>query len=476
MLSELRKDIAALTKSEKTLFCIAAVITLIGTFFMYWLFNYIDGQSIMVWSVNNWDLLVEGRWQDFYTDKALNLRGAMHNDMSAEGLISPFMYILQSIWCLPIWLTHYFNGNLYIGTIGCVYYYKVLLFILTVVMAYYCYKMAKELSGSGYKSLMAGLLVLGSSEILLSTGYSGQDEIVYLCATVMALDALIHSRMKLFVGLSTFVVTLCPLMIVPMFAMLLLRQKNLFRVILDAVIMFVPSGFWTLVSAGMEGKYTANTMNEQFEWIIDYIGIPVANGSASLMVLVSLAVFVICFYLDSNISSRQIVWFSSLLPIYLSFFTNSLFYRSLLFVPFVCILITLCEGKSYDLAVLMMAILNYVRFFTLGIKSPMHMNTLYTGGNKAVVAFCQRFGSTKYETYDPLVDKIIEKAPTLGDLGSSLNAVNVLAILILLWMTFSDKNSKKLESRTLISEKISFFAYMVCIPVYLMIFFVLLIK
>lgn len=412
----------------------------------------------------------------FYTDKAINLRGAMHSDMSAEGLISPFMYILQSIWCLPIWLTHYFNGNLYIGTIGCVYYYKVLLFILTVVMAYYCYKLAKELSGSGYKSLLSGLFVLGSSEILLSTGYSGQDEIVYLCATIMALDSLVRNRMKLFVGLSIFVVTLFPLMIVPLFAMLVLRQKNLIKIIIDVVIMFIPSALWMLISSGMEGKYTANTMNEQFAWIIDYIGIPVANGSASLMVLVSLAVFVICFYLDRNISSRQIVWFSSLLPIYLSFFTNSLFYRSLLFVPFVCILITMCEGKSFDLAVLMMAVLNYVRFFTLGIKSPMHMNTLYTGDNKAVVAFCQSFGSTKYEAYDPLINKIIEKAPTLGNLGSSLNAVNVLAILILLWMTFSDKNSKKLESRELISYKISFFAYMVCIPVYLMVFFVLLVK
>lgn len=476
MLSELKKDIASLTKGEKTLFAVAAVFALIGTFFMYWLFNYLDGQTIMVWSVGNWDLLVEGRWQDFYTDKALNLRGAMHNDLSAEGLISPFMYIIQMIWCLPIWLTHYFNGNLYIGTIGCVYYYKVLLFLVTLVMAYYCYKLAKELSGSGYKALMAGLLVLGSSEILLSTGYSGQDEIIYLCATIMALDALIRNKMKLFVGLSTFVVTLCPLMIVPLFAMLLLRQKNLFRVILDAVIMFIPSIIWALVSSGMEGKYTATTMNEQFEWIIDFLGIPVVNGSASLMVIVSLLVFVICFYSDSDITPRQIVWLSSLLPVYLSFFTNSLFYRSLIFVPFICILLTMCEEKSYDLAILMMALLNYIRFFTLGIKSPMHMNTLYTGDNKVVVAFCQSFGSTKYEVYDPLVDKIIEKAPTLGDLGSCLNAVNVVAIVLLLWMTYSDKNSEKLNSRTLISEKISFFAYMACIPVYLMIFFVLLIK
>ncbi len=71
MLSELRKDIADLTKSEKTFLGIAAVIAFIGSFFMYWLFNYIDGQSIMVWSVNNWDLLVEGRWEDFILTKLL---------------------------------------------------------------------------------------------------------------------------------------------------------------------------------------------------------------------------------------------------------------------------------------------------------------------------------------------------------------------------------------------------------------------
>ena len=40
-------------------------------------FNYWDGQTLMVWSVSNWDILFEGRVADFYTEKIINTRGAI---------------------------------------------------------------------------------------------------------------------------------------------------------------------------------------------------------------------------------------------------------------------------------------------------------------------------------------------------------------------------------------------------------------
>lgn len=461
-----------ITKDLK-LFIFAAVVSLIGAFFFFWSFNYIDGQTLTAWSVNNWDLLVEGRWQDFYVDKAMNTRGAapLHSDMTEEGLTSPFMYLLQSVWCLPLWLTHYFNGNMNVGTIGCVYWYKALLFLVILVMAYFCYRIARKVSGTEYNGVLAGFLVLASSEVMLSAGYAGQDEVIYLCAMVISLDFLLRDKMLPFVLLSMYVVTLCPMMIIWILPMLLLKQKNVLRVIADAVITFIPTVLWAVMSAGMEYKSTSSTMNDQLARTFDYIQIPVISGSASVMVIVFVVVCFAAFIMRPDVSDKKVVWLSSLLVVYMSFFNDNLFYRSLLYVPFVGILVASDIGAGLDLKLLLMTVLNYLRFFALGIDSPMHMNTRYTQMNKAVVAMCKARGSDKYLQSDPLVAKIIEKVPSLHDLGSAINGVCVAAGLLLLWITYSDKNEERIGSYKILDRKVLIVIYALCVPIYIALFY-----
>lgn len=466
---------------DQKLFILATILTLIGAFFFFWTFNYIDGQTITAWSVNNWDLLVEGRWHDFYVDKAMNTRGAspLHLDMSEEGMTSPFMYILQSIWCLPLWLTHYFNGNKNVGTIGCVYWYKALLFLTIILMAYFSYRIAKRVSGSGYNGVMTGFIVLASSEVMLSAGYAGQDEVIYLCAMVIAMDFLLRDKMLAFVLLSMYAVTLCPMMIIAIMPMLLVKQKNVFRVLTDAVIMFVPTLLWSVISSGFDLKSTSSTMNDQLARTFDYIQIPVISGKASLMIIVFVVVCFWAYITRSDVDEKRFIWISSLLMIYMSFFNDNLFYRSLLYVPFVAILMCAYAGENgteagngLDMKLLLMTVLSYLRFFALGIDSSMHMNTRYSQDNKIVVALCQAFGSDKYQQSDPLVTKIIEKVPSLHNLGSAINGVCVAAILLLLWITFSEENEKRIAvAGKILDRRVLVVLYGLCVPFYIALFY-----
>ncbi|WP_155828783.1 hypothetical protein [Butyrivibrio sp. XPD2006] len=472
---------------DRKLFIFATIITLIGAFFFFWSFNYIDGQTITAWSVNNWDLLVEGRWQDFYLDKAMNTRGAapIHSDMTQEGMTSPFMYILQSIWCLPLWLTHYFNGNMNVGTIGCVYWYKALLFLTIVLMAYFCYRITKRVSGSDYNGVLAGFIVLASSEVMLSAGYSGQDEVIYLCAMVLALDFLLRDKMMAFVLLSMYAVTLCPMIIIAILPMLLIKQKNVLRVLADAVVMFIPTLLWAVVSSGFEQKSTSSTMNDQLARTFDYIQIPIISGKASLMVIVFVVVCFLSYVTKPDMDDKRMIWISSLMMVYMSFFNDNLFYRSLLYVPFVAILMCCNAGgakagtnagsgadTTLDMKLLLMTVLSYLRFFALGIDSPMHMNTRYTQDNKAIVALCKAFGSDKYQQSDPLVTKIIEKAPSLHDLASAINGVCVAAVLLLLWITFSEENEKRIAGATkILDRRVLIVLYGLCVPIYIVLFY-----
>jgi hypothetical protein len=479
--TEFSKSFSDLEARDRKLFIFATIVTLIGAFFFFWTFNYADGQSITAWSVNSWDLLVEGRWHDFYLDKAMNTRGAspLHLDMSEEGMTSPFMYILQTIWCLPLWLTHYFNGNMNVGTIGCVYWYKTLMFLAIVVMAWYCFRIAKRLSGSDYCGVLAGFIVLGSSEIMLSAGYSGQDEVLYLCAMIISLDFWLRDKLKAFVLLSVYVVTLCPMMIIALLPMLLVKQKNVFRVLVDAVLMFVPTLFWAVVSSGFPEKYTSATMNDQLARTFDYIQIPIISGSASLMVLVFVVICFFAYIVRPDANYKRLVWIASLMVVYMSFFNNNLFYRSLLYVPFIAILICAYAGENgagsdngLDMKLLLMTVLSYLRFFALGIDSSMHMNTRYSQDNKIVVALCQAFGSDKYQQSDPLVTKIIEKVPSLHDLGSAINGVCVAAILLLLWITFSEENEKRIAvAGKILDRRVLVVLYGLCVPFYIALFY-----
>ena len=468
----IRQDFDSIEKKDRQLFILAFILALAGAFFIFWSFNYIDGQSIMAWSVNNWDLLVEGRWKDFYVDKAINYRGAAHSDMTDEGMISPFIYLAQSVWCLPIWLTHYFNGNLNVGTIGCVYWYKLFLFLVTIVTAYYCYLIAKRISGDAYNAILAGFLVFASSEVMLSTGYAGQDEIVYLCAMVIALDCLMRDRMKAFVLLSMYVVTLCPMMIIAIIPMLLIKEKNILKIIVDMVVMFLPMLFWELVSSGMEQKSTASTMSDQLKRTLDYIQIPIISGTASVMVIVVIAVCFYAFITDPKVGDKKLVWISSLLMVYMSFFNDNLFYRSLLYVPFVAILITSEAGANTDIKLFLMTVLSYARFFALGIDSPMHMNTRYTQMNLVIVRMCKAFDSDKYLQSDPLVTKIIEKAPGIYFLKSSINGLCVAAMIILLWITYSSRNEKAVSGYRILDKRVLVVLYGMCMLLYMIAFFV----
>ena len=474
---ELNKSFGSLDSGDRKLFIFATVITLIGAFFFFWSFNYIDGQTVTAWSVNSWDLLVEGRWQDFYLDKAMNTRGAasIHSDMTQEGMTSPFMYILQTIWCLPLWLTHYFNGNMNVGTIGCVYWYKTLMFLAIVVMAWNCFKIAKRLSGSDYCGVLAGFIVLGSSEIMLSAGYSGQDEVLYLCAMIISLDFWLRDKMKVFVLLSVYVVTLCPMMIIAILPMLLVKQKNIWRALVDVVVMFAPTLFWSVVSSGFPEKYISATMDDQLARTFDYIQIPIISGKASLMVLVFVAVCFFAYITKTDADEKKLVWILSLMVVYMSFFNDNLFYRSLLYVPYVAVLV--CSfgagtDSGLDLKMLLVTVLSYLRFFALGIDSPMHMNTRYTQDNKAIVALCQAFGSDKYLQSDPLVTKIIEKVPSLHDLASAINGACVTAILLILWITFSEENEKRIAGTSkILDRKVLVVLYGLCVPIYIVLFY-----
>ncbi len=458
-------------KHQKIFFIIIGILTLIAIISIHITFNYMDTQTLMVWSVNNWDLLAEGRISDFYTDKTVGHlgyeRGASWEAPNIEGSASPLMFIPQMLWCFPIWVTHYFNGNTYIGTLPCVYWYKLFLILMTGLTSFFTFRIVRKLGGDDKRGIIAALLVLGSSEVLLSTGYAGQDEIVYICFTILAVERLISDKYRQFIIWSTVAVTLCPLVILPLATALALRQKNLLRVIAALFLMLLPSGLWSVLSHNM---VRTSEGYPHIPNVFDYIGLPLAiYGKASVLMILFVLLLFFCF-IHRESSNRQLIWFSSLSLIWLSYLTNSYFYRLMLYIPFMAIMICADNSDDLDLKVLLITVLEYARFFALGIDNKIVLNTYYTVDAGWVKAICTRAGSDKYLAYDGLVEQIFIAHPSLYQAAGILNGLIIAIVLILLWITWSHENEEKASVCKIRGLNIYLIAYACCIPIYMLMF------
>lgn len=457
-------------RKQKMIILIGLIIIGISGFMAYWLFNYPDTQSLLAWAVDNWDLLFEGRMDEFYSYKYVSLRGADHS--SADASSNPLMFIPQMIWCFPVWLAHRSSDNMKVTGIGCIYWYKLLIMLVIILMAWYVYRIVKKLAENEYSAVLAGLLTLAAPEILLSAGYCGQDDIIYLCLLVIAYYCLISNKSRWMLICMISAVTLCPLMIIPVVAMLLLWEKRVMRCALYSVGTLVPTALWGVCSANMACKYDGANSEDFFIRILDYISIPVTGGIASVFVVVMLAVFFMCLVTDKNDQPKGL-WLITVMMTAMSFLADNNFYRSMLYIPFLVIMLFVYEGNR-ELKLLIITVLAYIRFLSILLFFPMAMNTQYTTNANWIVRISQARGVTKYLEFDAMGLKLIEKLPVLEQMLPTLNGMGLALVGILLWITFNQSNEDKCKGLKTVNINVSYLAYSVCFMLYTMIFLVLL--
>lgn len=465
---------------NKKSFIVLAVISGITTLLMLLTFNYWDGQTLMAWSVNNYDILVEGRIRDFYIDKQVNLRGAIQTD----GCSSPFMLIPQMIWNFPIWITHYFNGNLNVATLPCIYWYKLFLVVMTILCGCVCYKIIYQLTNDKNRATMGLLLMCATPEVILSTMYTGQDEVVYLFFILMALYSSINNKKRAFIVWSMCAITCCPIMLIPFTVMLFVKEKKILKIVMSYLIVFIPTILWEVISIGAPAKEVVGIDSGAFaSGMMDLINFSSTTGMVSVAGVILVVLVFWCYYDKSSTfevetvalnDSIQIIWYVAVSMILISFLMDNFFYRLLLYVPFVLILVLGSEKKrTLSLNMFLVSVLAYLRMFTGGYNSPQNMNTTYVARTNILMKICEMTGSTKYDVYDGLNDKILEKLPLLADYVTLMNAVIIAAALILLYINHP-KNRREYELA--IPVKVSVIFNVLCMPLFLFVFYGLLLK
>ena len=458
---------------EKKIFIFYLFISALTTISMFLTFKYLDAQTLLAHAVTGWDAVFSGNPSSFYALKLENARDAVQPD----GLLTPVAMFPIMIWSLPVWLTHTFNGNYAVSSLGCIYYYKIVLFLFTILLAYAACSIIKYFVGEDEKEnqLLTAIFIISSPELLLCTMYAGQDEIFYIAFMALAINSFIRKNNKWFMIWSVCAVACCDIMLAPVLALILISNKKFLSIILKTVVLLIPRTVWALATIGAEYKsYLEGGDTFQVSEIFNVLVMDTTTGQASIAAIAFVLILLYSFNLkedDDKEYMRKAVWIIASMMTVIAFLMENHFYRLFLYMPFVIVLIMISENKKINTFMYMLII--YIRMFTGGYNSPMTLNTEYVAEGSFAQKLCDLFGSDKYNVYDCLTTKLIEKAPILESLVPTMNGIAIAGIVVILYLTFKNKK-KDIDipfSRSVINGLIVF-----CMPVYLLLFYMLLFK
>ncbi|WP_026504927.1 hypothetical protein [Butyrivibrio sp. NC3005] len=426
----------------------------------------------MVWSVSNWDILFEGRVADFYTEKIINTRGAIQ----LGGCSSPLMLIPQMIWNFPIWITHYFNGKRFVGTIFCVYWYKLFLLAVTLMIGILIYRIINRMTGEKKKAQLGMILMLGSAQTMLSTMYTGQDEIVYLLAILLSYDALIQKKKKWFIVWGIVSVTLCPIMIIGYAVLVVLSEKNLIKIVGKILLSIIPNGLWSLYSIGMENKIEVSINDSEFiDKMMNMAKFPITTGDASIVGIIICIIFILAYLTKKEKTELYLLYLNSIMVL-ISFFMDNFFYRLLIYVPFTILtILVITKEERTNMSLLLFTILEYIRMFVGGYESLQNLNTAYVAKSKIMEELLIKSGSNAIDGYRYVVGKICEHIKMAGSIVPLLNSMSIVCVGAILFIACYSKRDNNLFKMD-INRNYIIDAYIACMPIIMIIFFTILFR
>ena len=139
-------------------------------------FDYIDCIGETCWTLTIWDALFEGRILEYSEVTYENLRGAPFTRETGG-----FMALLPwAVWNFPLWALHPTPDGFNIDNPAYIIWSKLFLILCLVLSSYYIKKLSYRVTGNYSLSEYTFILSLTAGTAILSVGYAGQNEIIYV--------------------------------------------------------------------------------------------------------------------------------------------------------------------------------------------------------------------------------------------------------------------------------------------------------
>lgn len=455
---------------EHKLFASLLLITVITIIMMIISFEYCDVDSLTVWSVNVWDIIFSKEYsmRDFYSYCELNLRGAVHQNCAGN-----YLWLLPwSVWNLPIWIVHTITDNMIVTDFWSICWSKLFLVFLTVLTAWKSYQICMYFNNDKRRSMWIYILILASPELLMSIGYAGQDEILYLGLFIFALYYYLKNKMARFLICAIYSVTCCPLMLIPVLAMVFLKEKKAHKILLYAGSTLMPLVVFELFYRNDILYQSSKTdFASMISSMFQLPAIGTIFGEASIAGVLLIVIYFYCYNLKLNEiqdADRWIIYVLTVIFMLMSTLMDNPFYRLYLYVPVLMIFLIVTE-KNYEINTFLVLLLTCTRtFFACLINEARCMNTMFVMKNSWITNLCDAKGNTKYLMNMGLVKVLMsgsEYSSVIAMLFSMVIVACTVLILVINWPNSSMEYSKVLDA------KICFVFYTLCMPLLLLLFY-----
>ena len=324
---------------ESIFWCFCFFTAGFSTFLIFIMFLYPDLRSITAWSFDWLDCLLRGNLGNYYSWQKMNRYGAWH--ITNGGNYYPVA--LTSLWNIPAYVLYTCIGKG--GELTAKYYYwqKLSYVVLIAVTIRYICKIVKIIAPDVERRdrRCIALLMISSPSIIFSCMYFGQDEIYYVAFFVVAVWAYLNAYWKRFVALSTLVVSTCPLMILPVLLMLVMKEKRIVWLSFYGLLMIGPTLLFGIIYKN-DPVYSSYKISLA-EWanqMMSLGGIHLQYGMVSVSGVALVILFLYCYVQKGDLLTKESMLYSvSLIMILIGFGTNQLWYRYLLASPFLVILV-----------------------------------------------------------------------------------------------------------------------------------------
>lgn len=309
----------------------------IGSMVLYSVvFMYMDALSIQGWTFEFWDAVFRGRLFELHTVFAENYRQLKH--VSCGG---NFLWLIPiAVWNLPLWIINAIGPQYSVLPQWMSLWTRLLYFIAVLVMAR---AITKIVDAENEAKLNILLLCIGSFEVVISTMYAGQDEIIYLAVFMLALQKYKEERYKQFFVYGVISAVMCPVMLLPLLYMTLDITK-LWISILCVIVSAVPGVVYQAIVKNDEWYWFYHSSG--FVMLDDMIGknaFITPLGSVPLFLLFAMLIAYKTLFIptmDTKLTTEKI-YIIAVGMLAFSFFTDQAFYRWVIYVPFAVTMIYL---------------------------------------------------------------------------------------------------------------------------------------
>lgn len=322
---------------------LSIAVSFMSMVFIMMVFNYVDGNAYISWSVELLDCIFRKTTTEFYEYSGLSIRENLWYVDITDKTIP--MLLPLAIWNIPVWIAHEITGNPIVTGFTDILWMKTGFILCIVIIAVECSKIVKTVAPEA-DHLLVYPLVFASFDIVCSTMYACQDEIIYLLMLVIALRFILQKRIVGFLIFSSLSVILNVEMMIPVLIMIVFFEKRVSRVLIYTVIAYIPTEVINLLNSSNETLHDHTLIQPELiqHLFEDDVALSQGAGNASLFLFVICILLFFTYTLKKEESDEyDLVWIMTVLMISRTLLSSgglmNFFYRSLLYVPFAVVLV-----------------------------------------------------------------------------------------------------------------------------------------